>query len=140
MIDTFGELGVFYRLCEIVFLGGSLIQKGGHNLVEPAQLDCALLHGPYMMNQLQTAALFKNGEAAAEVKDAHELEKAVEHLLLHPAHRQNLIKAAQHIIQKESCVIERVWSALEPYRTQFEPARSSSDKPATTSSILREGT
>ena len=50
LADTMGELGLFYRLAEIAFIGGSLAAKGGHNPFEAARLDCAVLHGPDMSN------------------------------------------------------------------------------------------
>src|SRR5262249_51647475 len=50
LADTMGELGLFYRLAGIAFVGGSLVGRGGHNPFEPARLDCAVLHGPDMTN------------------------------------------------------------------------------------------
>src|ERR671938_538973 len=52
LADTLGEMGLFYRLAGIVFVGGSLTPRGGHNPLEPALLDCAILHGPDMSNCL----------------------------------------------------------------------------------------
>lgn len=48
--DTLGELGLFYRLCEIVFMGGSLVRHGGQNPLEPARLACAIVTGPHTHN------------------------------------------------------------------------------------------
>ena len=48
--DTLGELGLFYRLCEIVFMGGSLAPKGGQNPIEPARLRCAIIAGNHTEN------------------------------------------------------------------------------------------
>ncbi len=56
LADTMGELGLFYRLCPIAFIGGSLAAKGGHNPFEAARLDCAVLHGPDMSNCAGMAA------------------------------------------------------------------------------------
>src|SRR5260370_9425762 len=50
LADTLGELGLFYRLARIAFIGGSLVAKGGHNPFEAARLGCAVLHGPDMSN------------------------------------------------------------------------------------------
>src|SRR5437870_257288 len=50
LTDTLGELGLFFRLTGIAFIGGSLVGKGGHNPFEAARLDCAVLHGPDMAN------------------------------------------------------------------------------------------
>src|SRR5690606_31618462 len=43
--DTMGELGLFFRLCPVAFMGGSLVPHGGQNLLEPAKLGCAIVHG-----------------------------------------------------------------------------------------------
>ena len=56
LADTMGELGLFYRLAGIAFVGGSLVAKGGHNPFEAARLDCAVLHGPDMSNCAAMAA------------------------------------------------------------------------------------
>ena len=48
--DTIGELGLFYRLAPIVFMGGSLVPHGGQNPIEPAKLGAAILHGPHVHN------------------------------------------------------------------------------------------
>ena len=48
--DTMGELGLFYRLCEIVFMGGSLVAHGGQNPLEPARLSCGIVTGPHTHN------------------------------------------------------------------------------------------
>src|SRR5690606_8141479 len=48
--DTVGELGLFYRLAPIAFIGGSLVPHGGQNLLEAAKLNCAILQGPHTAN------------------------------------------------------------------------------------------
>lgn len=48
--DTLGEMGLWYRLCPIAFIGGSLARIGGHNPYEPVQLNCAVIHGPHVFN------------------------------------------------------------------------------------------
>src|SRR5260370_38271633 len=57
LADTLGELGLFYRLARIAFIGGSLVAKGGHNPFEAARLECAGLHGPDMSNCAAVAGL-----------------------------------------------------------------------------------
>lgn len=48
--DTLGEMGLWYRLCPVAFIGGSLARIGGHNPYEPMQLGCAIIHGPHVSN------------------------------------------------------------------------------------------
>src|SRR6185437_8029760 len=67
--DTLGELGLFYRLAGVAFIGGSLTPMGGHNPLEAALLDCALLHGPDMSNCTGIARDLASAKAAMTVHD-----------------------------------------------------------------------
>src|SRR6202012_3329193 len=69
LADTFGELGVFYSLAAIAFVGGSLIDKGGHNPFEAARLDCAVLIGPHTANCAAMVAALVEAQAAEIVAD-----------------------------------------------------------------------
>ena len=79
--DSLGELGLFYRLADIAFVGGSLVPHGGQNLLEPARLDCAILHGPHMANFAAFTAAFAAQRGAVEVADGAALAAAVGGLL-----------------------------------------------------------
>ncbi len=79
--DTLGETGLFYRLVSIAFVGGTLAPRGGHNLLEPAGLDCAILHGPDVANVSDVAAELGAANASLEVRDADTLGRALHRLL-----------------------------------------------------------
>ncbi len=114
--DTLGELGLWYRLSEVVFIGGSLARRGGQNPLEPARLGCAVLHGPDMRNFADIAASFHAAGAAVEVPDGDALAAAVENLLfVDPAKRRSLAAKAQELVGREDLVLQRVADALEPY-------------------------
>ncbi|MEM7070981.1 MAG: glycosyltransferase N-terminal domain-containing protein, partial [Pseudomonadota bacterium] len=82
--DTLGELGLFYRIAPVVFIGGSLFQFGGHNPIEAAQLDCAVLHGPDMENfKSMRDALIHSG-ASVCVKTPSEIADEVSFLFKNP--------------------------------------------------------
>jgi 3-deoxy-D-manno-octulosonic-acid transferase len=81
LADTFGELGVFYSLAEIAFIGGSLVDKGGHNPFEAARLDCAVLIGPHTANCAAMAEALTAAAAAEIVADGDALAAAVARLL-----------------------------------------------------------
>ncbi len=84
--DSLGELGLFYRLAGLAFIGGSLPGKiGGHNPVEAARLDCAILHGPDMANFSQVAREMAAASAAIQVADNRELAMRVGALMGNPA-------------------------------------------------------
>ena len=79
--DTLGELGMFYRLTGVVFMGGTLVERGGHNPIEPAQLDCAVIAGPHMQNFAVICREMQAADALKRVTDAQTLATAVEHFL-----------------------------------------------------------
>ncbi|MCP4329036.1 MAG: 3-deoxy-D-manno-octulosonic acid transferase [Alphaproteobacteria bacterium] len=114
LADTLGELGLFYRLTEIAFIGGSLVPQGGHNLLEAARLDCAILHGPLMTNFHDMAEEFRREVAAIEVADADALSVAVEELLTDAAERRRLASAARHVAANEAGILEATFAALSP--------------------------
>lgn len=81
LVDTLGELGLVYRLADVVFVGGSLAPHGGHNPLEPARLDCALMAGPHTGNFSQACAALEEAGALRRVADADALAGAVGSLL-----------------------------------------------------------
>ncbi len=85
LADTLGELGLFYRLAPIAFLGGSLIPHGGQNPIEPTRLDTAVLHGPHVHNFADIYAALDAAVPAAAIADAASLADAVAALLDDPA-------------------------------------------------------
>lgn len=100
LADTMGELGVFYSVAPIVFLGGSLVAHGGHNPLEPARLDCAILTGPHMHNFSAMLQQFTAQNAMRIVADAAELAAAVNRLLRNPAEAQAMAVSALQITQQ----------------------------------------
>lgn len=79
--DTMGELGLFYRLARIVFVGGSLIPHGGQNPYEPARLQAAIIHGPHVANFAEPYAALANASGDIQVESASDLARAVRRLL-----------------------------------------------------------
>lgn len=67
--DTLGELGAFFTLSPIAFLGGSCGQEGGHNPYEPANFETALIYGPYVKNFIDAYAALRLAGAAVQVED-----------------------------------------------------------------------
>lgn len=115
LADTIGELGLWYRLTEIVFIGGSLIPKGGQNLLEPAKLDCAILCGPHMANFLHVTEEMCNAEALRQVIDGEQLSAALAWLLEDGAARQSLSQAAKDYAATQAGVLDDIVAALAPH-------------------------
>jgi 3-deoxy-D-manno-octulosonic-acid transferase len=81
LVDGVGELMSFYALSDLVFVGGSLVPTGGHNILEPASLGIPVLFGPYMNNFREITALVLEAEAGIQVRDGGELLPVVKGLL-----------------------------------------------------------
>jgi 3-deoxy-D-manno-octulosonic-acid transferase len=81
LADTLGELGGFFRILTIVFMGGSLVRVGGHNPIEPSLLGATLLTGPHVFNFLEIFRAFEERKACETVRDAASLAAAVGRLM-----------------------------------------------------------
>ena len=81
ILDTVGELADLYRLAAVVFVGGSLVAAGGHNMLEPALRRKPVVYGPHTENFRDSASLLEMAGAAIAVKDAGALEREMSRLL-----------------------------------------------------------
>jgi len=81
VLDTVGELAPLYTVADVVFVGGSLVPFGGHNMLEPALRRKPVLMGPHTENFRESAALLEAAGAAAVVRDAGELGRELARLL-----------------------------------------------------------
>ena len=114
LADTLGELGLMYRLSEVVFVGGSLVPKGGQNILEPAKLNCAILTGPHMANFLRVSKEMTETGGLRDVTDASSLAEAVGDLLDDREKRQSMIAAAAKYAESEAGTLEAIVEALAP--------------------------
>jgi 3-deoxy-D-manno-octulosonic-acid transferase len=115
LADTLGELGLFYRLAGIAFIGGSLTPVGGHNPLEAAMLDCAILHGPDMSNCAAMAKSLADAGATIAVADASDLAVAVRRLLNDPVERAARAAAAAGIASDNQAVLDAVLQRIAPW-------------------------
>ncbi|ARN84505.1 hypothetical protein GQ61_03275 [Candidatus Nucleicultrix amoebiphila FS5] len=115
LADTLGELGLFYNAANIVFVGGSLISIGGHNIIEPARLNCAILHGPHMHNARSVSVLFAKAQGSLEISDEQTLAEAIESLLRNESLRNTLAKNALRVAESEDQAMTRVIKTLNPF-------------------------
>jgi len=90
LVDTVGELLKLYALADIVFVGGSLVPVGGHNLLEPASRGIPVLFGPYMANFREITALVLASRAGIQVASEEELVATLRRLFTNPAERKSL--------------------------------------------------
>lgn len=98
LLDTIGELRLVYALASLVFVGGSLVPIGGHNILEPAFFEKPIVVGPYMHNSKAITELFLSGNALVQLKDTSELKSKIAELI---SNRDKLIalgKAAKSVL------------------------------------------
>lgn len=74
-VDSFGEVGTFFRFADVTFVGGSLVPIGGHNIYEPVVLGKPVLFGPHMENALEVADMLTRKSVAFEVKNCSDIVK-----------------------------------------------------------------
>jgi 3-deoxy-D-manno-octulosonic-acid transferase len=129
LADTMGELGVFYRLAGIAFVGGSLVAKGGHNPFEPARLGCAVLHGPDMSNCAAMAEALAAANAAQTVSGDAALTQAVSALLADPRLRAERAAAAARVAAAGLGVLDAVLERLAPWLDRLAPVRDLAPPP-----------
>jgi len=112
--DTLGEMGLYYMLAGIAFIGGTLHPSGGHNPFEAAHLDTALIAGPSDFNFSESYAGFEAAGAMQRVAAAAELAPAVGRLLADDAARQRMATAARAVASADSGATARAFQALLP--------------------------
>jgi 3-deoxy-D-manno-octulosonic-acid transferase len=113
IVDTLGELGLWYRLCGVAFVGRSLIPPGGgQNPLEPARLGCAIAVGPYTGNFTDHVAMLGASGGLTTVRHAADLASWVDGLLRDPARRQAMGDAASASLQRHGDLPQRTAAAL----------------------------
>ena len=98
VLDTIGELPRLFQLATLVFVGGSLVPAGGHNILEPAVFGKPILFGPHMHNFGEIADLFVRHDAAWQVQTPAELERGIVTLFEDPVRRASLGAAARAVV------------------------------------------
>jgi len=99
VLDTIGELAQLYQLATVVFVGGSLADHGGHNILEPAIFGKPVLFGPHMHNFKEIADAFLTNDAAVQVQSESELEEMLLTLVTDPVRRASLGAAARALVE-----------------------------------------
>jgi 3-deoxy-D-manno-octulosonic-acid transferase len=113
LIDSLGELPGFLAAGDIAFVGGSLCEVGGHNLLEPAALGLPVLSGPHTFNFAEIAALLKEVGALETVMDAVELASALRWLIQHPEQARIRGRAGRQRIDRERGALERTLTLID---------------------------
>lgn len=99
VLDSIGELAQLYQIATAVFVGGSLVDAGGHNILEPAVFGKPIVFGPHMQNFAEIAKAFLDNSAAIQVRTPRELEPVLRDLLSDPVRRASLGAAARALVE-----------------------------------------
>ena len=113
--DTIGELGIWYDLIPLVFIGGSLIPHGGQNFIEPSRSRDAVIVGPHMYNFADAMNRAKKADAVIQVNDVLELMETVENLLTHPDLLEAKRSLAYNWANGEAKVLEGIVEKIKAY-------------------------
>ena len=125
VLDTIGELATVYQIATVVFVGGSLVATGGHNVLEPAVFGKPIVFGPHMENFAEIAEAFVSNGAGVQVAGDEQLDDTLLSLMSDPVRRARLGAAARALVEanrgaKEKSVI--VLADLLPLETRQYPA------------------
>jgi 3-deoxy-D-manno-octulosonic-acid transferase len=99
VLDTIGELAPLYQVATAVFVGGSLADHGGHNILEPAVFGKPIVFGPHMQNFKEIADAFVANDAAIQVESDRELDRVLIELVTDPVRRARLGAAARALVE-----------------------------------------
>ncbi|MDB5565521.1 MAG: 3-deoxy-D-manno-octulosonic acid transferase [Tardiphaga sp.] len=125
--DTMGELGLFYRLSPVVFMGGSLVPHGGQNPIEAVKLGASIVHGPHVFNFTDVYEALDAAGGARQAVSSEQLVKQLGQMLGNPAVRDASIEAAVQVVERLGGALERTLNALEPYLLQLQLEMGATD-------------
>lgn len=112
--DTLGELGLFYRLSEIVFMGGSLVKHGGQNPLEPARFSCAIAVGPYTHNFKDIYEEMEETGLVLRAQNAEQLAAHIDRLMNHADARHAMTQKLRAWVDGKSGAADKILALLAP--------------------------
>jgi 3-deoxy-D-manno-octulosonic-acid transferase len=112
ILDSMGELAHLFQVATVVFVGGSLVAQGGHNILEPAVHGKPIVFGPHMENFAEISRTFLQNQAAIQVPDAASLIEVVARLMRDPVERARLGAAARALVEANRGAKDRTLAAV----------------------------
>jgi 3-deoxy-D-manno-octulosonic-acid transferase len=113
LVDTVGELGAWWGTAEIAFVGGSMGERGGQNMIEPAAYGAAVSFGPNTRNFRDVVALLRQHQAAIVVTDGQQLTEFVKRCLQEPDWAESLGQQARQLVIDQRGATQRTLALLE---------------------------
>ena len=114
LLDSLGELAGLYRLADAVFVGGSLVPSGGHNILEPAAFGKVPVYGPSMENFREMAANFLEAGAGIQVSNAEDLGSAWRGLLTDRGRAERMGASARELVERNRGATQRILEHIAP--------------------------
>ena len=131
LADTLGELGIFYRLTDIAFVGGSIAMIGGHNPLEPARLRTSILYGPHIFNFAETYRDMRASGGTALFRNERDLTASLIRLLTDSMTRQAMAERAGRWAEESAEeVLNGIVAALQPVLPAQTPETSQTPQTA----------
>ena len=129
VLDTIGELAEVYQIATVVFVGGSLVRAGGHNILEPAVFGKPIVFGPHMENFAEIAETFLANDAATQVRSGRELETTIASLMADPVRRARLGTAARALVDANRGAKDRTLAVVAALLPPEDRERSAVVRP-----------
>jgi 3-deoxy-D-manno-octulosonic-acid transferase len=115
LADTLGELGSLLAYARIVIMGGSFNTTGGHNLIEPANLGCAIITGPSDSNIVEDIDMLGAGSGVLQVENMAACWREITRLLENPEQAEALGREAQSRLAQQPNIVQDYLAAIKPY-------------------------
>ena len=116
--DTMGELMLLYGIADLAFVGGSLVERGGHNPLEPAAHAIPVLMGPHTFNFKDICSRLQQADGLITVTDANSLDKEIGTLLTDEDYRLYYGRHAVDVLHQNQGALQRLLHLLEPHLPQ----------------------
>lgn len=117
--DTMGELMLLYGIADLAFVGGSLVERGGHNPLEPAAHAIPILMGPHIFNFTDICARLRESGGLITVTDQASLVSTVAELLTNEAQRRDYGHQAVTVLHQNQGALQRLLTLLQPYLSRW---------------------
>jgi len=115
LLDSIGELKLFYAAADCSFIAGSMTPVGGHNILEPALLNIPVMFGPYMANSQQIVAQMLAAKACIQCKTEQDIYQQFTLLMTDVIAKKTLINNAAHFIQDNRGVVDKMVAAIDRF-------------------------
>ncbi len=111
--DSMGEMMAYFAIADVVFMGGSLVKTGGHNMLEPAALSKAILFGPHVFNFSEISSNLLIQQGAIQVQNENQLLKEITHLLRDDKMRKNLGANANQYFKSQQGAVKTLLKSIQ---------------------------